>query len=163
MQRLAVIVVSMAPPAFEVGAGEGPSVALDGLARAFTSIGIRHHGQSRTSAPFQRVRGATSNRGVLVFGQKWRRNSTKATGIAGEANILSNTIAEEGFHVVGSTGTFGTLYKAFVLAAQIKATRRRVVEIEPLAKAFPAFGEIVRRPRKFEVVDVDDTTAKYLS
>jgi hypothetical protein len=43
-----------------------------------------------------------------------------------------------------------------MLAAQIKATRCRVVKVETLAKASPAFSKIIGRSGKFEVVDVDD-------
>jgi hypothetical protein len=43
-----------------------------------------------------------------------------------------------------------------MLAAQVKATRCRVVEVETLAKASPAFGKILGRSGKLEVIDIDD-------
>jgi hypothetical protein len=43
-----------------------------------------------------------------------------------------------------------------MLAAQVKATRCRVVEVETLAKASPAFGKMLGRSGKLEVIDIDD-------
>jgi hypothetical protein len=43
-----------------------------------------------------------------------------------------------------------------MLAAQVKATRCRVVEVETLAKASPAFGKMLGRSGKLKVIDIDD-------
>jgi hypothetical protein len=130
-----------------------------GFGRFSESLHIDRHPTPRAvthDRTFQRLRSTTSNGGILVLSQKRRRHSPKATRIAGKADILGNAILEKGLHVVGNACTLSALHESFMLAAKIKATRCRVVEVETLAKASPAFGKMLGRSGKLEVINIDD-------